>query len=62
MKPEKLPGTIQLAYFIVGRVQWTKMKRETAEDHVISIFSSRMCPIKYNETIETSGDHVISIY
>ncbi len=28
MKREKLPGTMQLAYYRVKRVQWTKMKRE----------------------------------
>ncbi len=36
--------------------------RETAGDHVISIFISQMCPVDQNKTIETAGDHVISIF
>ncbi len=28
MKGEKLPGTMLLACILVGRVQWTKIKRE----------------------------------
>ncbi len=46
MKREKLPGTMFLAYFGVGRVQWTKMKRgKLPGDHVISILKNRTCPV-----------------
>ena len=36
--------------------------KETAKDHVISIFHSRTCSLDNNETRETARDHVISIF